>query len=302
MASVNDEQKMSKINKSLLIICVSVSAIFAYSFCDRQFKKSNIQEEWPLVEMASLTKDDQILLEKIVSQPFHYLDRGKQSFVFESQDKKVVLKFFDKRCLNSGKFPFIFNIKKKRCAKKIEQLFEGYRVAQEYDAGNTGLLYLQLVPDSSYSVKVDLIDRFGIKHVIDLSEVPFVVQEKATPLRNLISKQLNKGNVEEAKKKLFRMVSLYIDEYRRGIMDLDHNFMYNTGFVGENPIRIDLGRLKLNEEIKNPQCYRQDLNKVFIQRLGKWLESHYPKYKDEILNDMQSYLQKNLPAEYCTLH
>lgn len=279
-----------------LTILIFVLTLF-YSFYDRQFKKSNIQGKWPVVEMSSLSTDDRILLKKVVTQQFNYLDRGKQSFVFESQDNQYVLKFFDKRCLNSGEFPFIFNIKKKRCTKKIEQLFEGYQVAHVYDVGNTGLLFLQLTPDSSYTLKVDLIDRFGIKHLIDLSEVPFVVQVKATPLRKLIGKLLDKGEVEEVKKRLMQMAGMYIDEYRRGVVDLDHNFMYNTGFVGEHPIRIDLGRLKLDEEIKDPKNYKHDLNKVFIQRLGKWLERHYPKYKNEIMEYMQINLLNKLPAE-----
>ena len=32
---------------------------------------------------------------EILSQNFHYLTRGRECFIFESQDKKYVLKFFD---------------------------------------------------------------------------------------------------------------------------------------------------------------------------------------------------------------
>src|SRR5579872_5769568 len=72
---------------------------------------------------------------KILSQPFHYLGRGRQCFAFASEDGKYVLK-----CIRTDKFkaPFwthIFpNILKKK-QSKIEQkkylVFESFRMANE---------------------------------------------------------------------------------------------------------------------------------------------------------------------------
>lgn len=260
-----------------LLAAIAVVLWFAYAFVDRQFKLSNVQGNWPLVESVPLTDETKIQLAELFSAPFHYLDRGKQSFVFVSKDQQYVLKLFDARCLRSGD-SFLFSITEEHCAKKLAQLFEGYRVGAAYDAEHAGLIALQLVPDPTYTLPITLIDRFGIHHQIDLSQVPFVVQQRATPLREVISSMLERGEEEEALKALQQIVEMYLQGYRKGIVDLDHNFMYNTGFVDGHPIRIDLGRLQYQEEVKNPSIYRQDLDKVFRERLREWLERHFPKY------------------------
>ncbi|HEV8051596.1 MAG TPA: hypothetical protein VGP47_03810 [Parachlamydiaceae bacterium] len=279
--------------KSLLLVAGTLFAlVIAYSYYDRQFKLSNIKGNWPETYSARIAPDQLPHLNETVSQPFYYLDRGKQSFVFISQDRKYVLKFFDNRCLRSGMLPFLFSIGKKKCSKKLKRLFEGYQIAQSHDATNAGLLFLQLAADPSNHLQVVVKDRFGLDHVINLSEVPFVIQEKAIPLRQLISSLLEKGNVEEAKFRFRQIIDMYVDEYQHGIFDSDHNFMYNTGFVDNRPLRIDLGRLRLEEAIKDPEVYEEDLEKIGIQRLGDWLERHFPQYRKEILEDMKSKLKE----------
>lgn len=273
----------------LLCILAGTFAILwvAFSFYDRQFKLSNVQGKWPSVEHQQITEKQLSLLQGAVSQPFRYLDRGKQSYVFVSQDQQYVLKFFDNRCLRSGTLSFFFSISEKRCQKKLSRLFRGYQTAA-LDPEHGGLLFVQLASDDSYHLPISVTDRFGISHEIDLAEIPFALQEKATPLRKLITRLLNDGKVEEAKSRLHQIVDMYVNGYKKGIVDLDYNFMYNTGFVGERPIRIDLGRLKESEEIKDPKVFSKDLEKVFVKRLGKWLKRHFPKYRDEILRDMRT--------------
>lgn len=271
----------------LLLLAIALLSWFSYAFFDRQFKLSNVTGNWPKVEATPLTVEQQEQLKDLFASPFHYLDRGKQSFVFVSNDSQYVLKLFDARCLRSGDFSFFFSITEEHCAKKLAQLFEGYRVAETYDSGHTGLVALQLVSDPSYSLPITLIDRFGLYHNIDLAAVPFAVQQKAIPLREVISALLAKGEVNGAAEHLQRILDMYVQGYQKGVIDTDHNFMYNTGFVDDHPIRIDLGRLQFQEAVKDPSVYRQDLDKVFIERLGEWLERHFPKYRHQILIDMK---------------
>src|SRR5262245_62079366 len=90
----------------LFFVFTLTLAFVAYSFYDRQFKLSNIIGNFPIVDVSNISKSNEEYLKIAFSQPFHYLDRGKQAYVFESQDKRYVLKFFDNRCLRSGKMPF----------------------------------------------------------------------------------------------------------------------------------------------------------------------------------------------------
>jgi hypothetical protein len=278
-------------SKSLKLLCIIagtfIVVLVLYSFYDRQFKLSNIQGDWPRAENPKTSEKELLVLREAVSQPYHYLDRGKQAYVFVSQDQRYVLKFFDNRCLRSGTLPFFFSISEKRCQKKLSRLFRGYQTAR-FDPEHSGLLFLQLAPDPLNQLHVSVTGRFGIKHEINLAEVPFALQEKAVPLRELINALLREGKVKEAKSRLHQIMDMYLEGYQKGIVDMDHNFMYNTGFVGEHPIRIDLGRLKQNDSIKDPTVYTQDLEKVFHKRLGEWLDRHFPKYRDEILQDIKS--------------
>lgn len=275
-----------------LLIAVLALGLVAYSFVDRQFKLSNIQGNWPNIENIQKFSKPHFSLQEAASQPYRYLDRGKQSFVFLSQDERYVLKFFDNRCLRSGKIPFLISISKKRCKKKLDRLFKGYYTASVLDPEHGGLLFMQLMPDASHQLPIKVTDRFGMKHEINLAEIPFVMQLKATPLRELISSLLDEGKVDEAKKRLHQIFKMYLKGYQKGMMDMDHNFMYNTGFVGDQPIRIDLGRLKESKAYKDPKVYSVDLEKIFIKRLGDWLERHFPKYHDEILQDMKILLSQ----------
>src|SRR5262245_7040690 len=155
---------MSTLSKSLLILVGIFSVLFiAYSFYDRQFKLSNIRVENILsIESSPVTDQEQAYLKEIFSQSFYYLDRGKQSYVFVSNDQKYILKLFDNRCLRSGPLPFLFSISEKQCKKKLRRVFEGYYVAAKHDPTHTGLLFLQLSANPTYHLNVLLTDRFGI--------------------------------------------------------------------------------------------------------------------------------------------
>jgi hypothetical protein len=273
-------------------VLIGICLLVAYQSYDRQFKLGNITVDWPAKSDPDLTDERSLLLAKIFNQPFLYLDRGKQSFVFVSSDNNYVVKFFDTRCLQSGSYPWLFSLDEEHCRKKLTRLVKGYKTAVKYDSGHNGIVYMQLAPNPAFQQKVTLHDRFGVRHEIDLSKVPFILQQKAIPLREMITGLLRKGDVGQAKRRYRQVIDMYVDGYRRGVFDRDHNFMYNVGFVGEEPIRIDVGRLQHNEAIMQAEAYMKDLRKVAVERLGDWLYRHFPEYRDEIVRDAEDKLNE----------
>jgi hypothetical protein len=197
-----------------------------------------------------------------------------------------VLKFFDAHRLR----PSFFSHSGKKLRQKYNLLFEGYETAYLQDREHTGLIFAKLANDSSFDTKVQLVDRFGWKREIALHSVPFIIQKRAIPMRVLISQLLDSGDVEAAKACFRKITYMYVDEYRKGLRDLDRNFMYNTGFIGDHPIRIDVGRLGFNDRFKSPTLRARDLHKILILRAEKWLHRHYPQYAKEILTDIQELL------------
>lgn len=267
---------------------VFVVSYFGYVAFQKQFQLKNISLNEEL--SSSIDGDIPISLDGIINQPFSYLDRGRQSFAFVSGDGRYVLKFFDTRCLRNDLLPYFGAISKKKCLKKISRLIAGYSLASQEDRKYSGLIYFQPKSNERLADKVvHLADRFGISHAIDLGSVPFVVQYKAIPTREIITQLLEKGDVDGVKNRLKQIISMYMDEYQRGIYDRDHNFMYNTGFLGNEVMRIDVGRLRSVEQIKDPQVYRRDLQ-ILSRRTDEWLGRHFPQYRNAIMAYMQSYL------------
>ncbi|MEI8124928.1 MAG: hypothetical protein WCG42_04175 [Parachlamydiaceae bacterium] len=284
-------------NKKLVfsISLVIVLLLFlGYRWGNQQFRYSNIEVNFATEETFS--PPSQEVLNILSSSTFEYLDRGKQSYVFSSRDGKYVLKFFDAHCFRSGPFPLLFPVSAKRCARKLQSLAEGYHLAWVKDRDNTGLLYVQLAANTSDLFEITVKDRFGIEHLIDLAKVPFVVQERAIPTRSLVSLLLDQGKIVEVEKLFEQLVAMYITEYRRGLIDDDRNIMYNTGFVGEKPVRIDVGRLRYDEKIKDPSAYQENLERVFVGRVGSWLHRHYPQYEQDI-KSIVNHGQGTVPKE-----
>lgn len=269
-----------------------VLLIGAYDFFDSQFRLSNVREHVSEPREMPVSSDEERLLKDILEQPFAYLDRGRQSYVFVSQDGRYVIKFFDLHRYQPGWATFFSKSSQARMKRKMERLFRGYELAYERDRDNAMIVYQQLVPNAALRQHVLLIDRFGIRHDIDLGQVPFIIQHKGKSTRDVMTDLLKKGNVKEAKKRLRQLMDMYVVEYSRGMFDRDHNFMYNTGFVGETPMRLDVGRLRADDRFKDPEYSRKDLEKVAYDRTEGWLQRHFPQYRKEILEDLHRGLDR----------
>ena len=272
--------------KAIFLGFFLVVTFFAFRFFSNQFCLDHIRFDHDYPSSIVLNEETREEIGKILAQRFTYLDRGRQSFVFLSSDEKYVLKFFDAHRLR----PSFFSHSGKKLRKKYNLLFEGYETAYLQDREHTGLIFAKLGNDSSFHTKVQLVDRFGFKREVPLQSVPFVLQKKATPMRVLVSQLLDSGDVEGAKVCFRKIAHMYVDEYRKGLRDVDRNFMYNTGFIGDQPIRIDVGRLGFNDRFKSPILRARDLHKILILRASSWLHRHYPQYEKVILKDIRELL------------
>ncbi len=281
--------------RALAAFLIFVAIIAVYEGADRQFKIKNIYfsdlSQIPAEIDEFPENTPKMIPEQVFSQTFTYLDRGKQSFVFLSQDGKYVLKFFDSRVLQPRLLSFG---SAKSLKRKKSRLFNGYQLAFTHNRDNTGLVFYHVPhgPDQGGWPVATVIDRFGFTHHIDLKAVPFALQHKAVPAREIITSLLEQGKLDETKFYLNEILELYLSEYKRGICDRDHNFMYNTGFLDQRAIRLDAGRLYANECIKDTSVYLSDLKKIAIGRLGGWTERHFPQYREELLSYMHAKLEK----------
>lgn len=243
-----------------------IGSYYLYRWGDRQFRYENIALDASFFPaLPEMPPSSETL--SILNQPFYYLDSGKQSFAFVSEDGRYVLKFFDRSRFRQWR-------NQARARVKMEQAVNGYITADVYDRDHVGLLYMHRTSQENHLPSVVITDRFGLHHQIDLNRVPFVLQKKAVPTRIVIATFLDRRDCSAARKAFASLKAMYVDEHQRGIYDLDRNLMHNTGFVGEVPMRIDAGRLTIDERLKDPVASRNELQTLQKKRIDSWLKRH----------------------------
>ena len=210
--------------------------------------------------------DNQV--KEILSQPYHFLGKGAQSFVFASEDGKWVIKFFRHHHLKKN--------------SKLAKDFGSYKLAYEKLQSETGLLYLHLNKTNSLKQTLDLVDKIGIHHPINLDQYEFLVQKRATLVYPALEEWINEGKLEEAKQALTALVHLLAARSNKGIYDKDPDLNTNFGFIGTTPIQFDIGRFKLREISAD----RNELVRI-TDNLHQWLMQREPRLDEHLKEELK---------------
>ncbi len=219
--------------------------------------------------------------EKILSQPFHYLGKGVQTFVFASEDGKYVLKLFRHDRMHA---PFWMRLLPlTRLKARADTLdahlfrdFNSYKIAYTELKEETGLVFLHLNKTPFFSKPVQIIDKLGISHFLDLNHMEFLIQKRADLLYVAIEKKIKSGKTEQAAFILKELVHLLAKRCQKGIFDKDPDLNTNFGVVEEKPIQIDVGRFSRNTTYQKHEVYKHEVDRI-TQNLQQWLEEKQPE-------------------------
>lgn len=243
--------------------------------------------EWDLPPLSNIEKAK---LNDILNQTFQYLDEGGQSYVYVSADNEYVLKFFKFHRFQTQWFiPYIPNLptfssyKENHITRRRERLnavYTGHLIAYIFHQEESGLQFVQLIP-SHKEQSLTVINKQGHKQIIDLGKVAYVVQKKGEMLSTIFSRLLDNDELDAVKGKIVQTLALYRSEYLKGLYDTDHGVMHNIGFVGEQPIHLDVGNFVKDSNFKLSAFYKNDLIKV-ANKIVVWVEKNYPQYHKEI--------------------
>lgn len=294
----------------VLLISLFVAGRLYYRITD-DFRISNItydfkgDQEWV---SPSLTKEEQLRLATIFDQRFTYIGKGAQCYAFVSADQNYVLKFFKFKHLVPGFWVnFLPSIspfkgwKQNEIARKetkLRSVFSGYQLAYQENREGSGLLYLHFTPTNYFPKRTIVIDKMGIEREIDLDRVAFLLQKKGETFRSRLNYQLAQNNVEGAKHSIGQILEMYIREYQNGTYDRDHGVMHNTGFIGDHPFHLDIGKFSKEEKMKLLDVFKEDFRHIAwkidtwiknshpkdYRALSTYIESRYHFYTDEALN------------------
>lgn len=252
------------------------------------------REEWDF----PLTAEKKEQLAAILNQKFYYLGKGAQVYAFESADGQYVIKFFKFKHLKPSVviaalpsvWPFA-DIKKHNVARKmrkIEGVFQGHALAYRHDLEHSGLIYVRLNPKGPLNLHVDLVDKIGIERRLDLDPVVFVVQKKGRTLREVFTELLDAGNSKLAITRAEQILAMYVEEYKKGVWDRDHGISHNTGFIGDQPFHLDVGKFSYDVKMQAPSFYEQDLKHV-AAKMEMWIKDNYPAYYPAFHQDLMAY-------------
>lgn len=293
---------------TLVSVFIFFSARVYYRLTD-DFRLRHIVHELPFNPdwETPITSEDRQLLQQIADQPFTYLGKGAQSYAFVSQDGEYVLKFFKFKHLKPSwivnhfpDFGPFQRYKEKSIARKerqIQSVFTGYKLAYDVHRAESGLLFVHLNPTTELNLEAVVFDKIGRRFEIPMDPYIFVVQRRAEVNRDVMDRLLTNGEVELAKQRVRQIVDLYLSEYNKGIYDRDHGVLHNIGFIGDQPIHLDIGKLTYAPHMKNPKNWEPDLN-VVVLKYHRWMSEKHPEYYEEVMSTLEEELSKALGKPY----
>lgn len=224
--------------------------------------------------------------ESLLSQldhPFRYMGKGCQFFVFESEDGKLVIKFFKHKHLRPftwlKKIPMpqhlrsLCNAKIERRKERVIDLFTSCKLAYEKIPEESGLLYIHLNRTPMLNKKITLIDNIGCKHLIQIDDYEYILQKKAIPIKESFSQMSD----AELPQKVSQLADLVLARCQKGIRDGDPAFVQNVAFLPdeERAIYVDIGRFYEDLSIQGDEEQIKDLNNR-LGELYQWTNHHFP--------------------------
>lgn len=239
-------------------------------------------------EVPQPSPEELTSLKQILDQPYTYLGKGVQSFVFASQDGKYVIKLFRHDNLSAPFFypQLPFEWAKRRVAKKAGRLnhdFTSYKLAYDHLKSETGLVFLHLNPTSYLQHKLDLVDNINIHHQIPLDKTTFLIQKRAAGLYQTLDQMIQEKRLEDAKTILTKLVQFLAFRAHKGLHDKDPNLWTNFGVIGTDPLQIDVGRFRIKphklqkDDIPRITCLLQENLKNKCPELSIHLQTEIEK-------------------------
>lgn len=230
-----------------------------------------------LAKVSTLLLDERdSTIQTLPSHSYRYLGKGGQSYIFVSEDDRTILKLFRTSRLNSLRFLYSFcplqPLKSKIRVQEdlIRQTLLSYSIANQYLKDETGLIEVHLDCHSKLSTPLKIVDRLGIAHTLDPNQYPFVIQEKATLVKEKIAQLMDAGDISGARYALLNLFTLIEKRKARGIDDADPNVVKNFGFCSDRPIQIDGGRFSFIPTSTNKlNDSKEDLR--------NWIDQNYPE-------------------------
>jgi hypothetical protein len=233
-------------------------------------------------------------LKSLLGQKYTYLAKGKQSYVFVSEDGDHVLKlfkplppfiavsFFGKTFhIGLAKIPFanllLIDPKSPSYQQARDLEFRSYLNSFSLLPEETKLEYLHLAATNHLQKKLTIYDKIEVLHQIDLDSTSFLIQRKTDLLYPTLANLLNSKETDKAKLLLKNFVEFYFDLIEKGIVN-PTTIEKNLGCLDLKPIQIDVGRILTSQDLKLSSS-EVPLTQIYhsTSHMKKWLRTRSPE-------------------------
>lgn len=238
--------------------------------------------KWPEVSQLPLTPEVQNQAQQILRQPFHYMGKGRQFYVYESQDSQWVLKFIKCQRVNewyekSALFAWIKQLRQQRNREKFEKtadLFRSMQLAAGPLSDLSGVLCTHLQQKPEFKTEVTITDSLGITHLIAIDDVPFILQKKAQRVFPVLDELYIRGDDEGLERRANQLITLFETLACRGCIDIDDGAIArnNIGFLSDRAVFIDIGTFRTASDVK--ERFKQDISR--LNPVYQWLKKKDP--------------------------
>lgn len=215
-------------------------------------------------------------LKHIFDQKFYYLGKGTQSYAFESEDKKYVIKFFRFDRLYPPLWSYFIPSKKKffiqKMHSRIERLKKACQLAYRKYFHESGLIHIHTSQGELLGKKIEIITPLNKRILVDPSTVCFSIQKKAMGLKKVL--KIAKDSTER-KKIIHSFFSLFIKRRKNHIVNTDPNLWENFGYT-DRVVEFDFGDFVEDGSLILPLKFEFELQK-YAQTFRKWIQKTYPE-------------------------
>lgn len=306
---------MKKTKKTLLYIAVFLTINLVCKNLTDDFSTDYLLKPDSADSTWAHLNQDHAAAAALLNQSYRYLGKGKQAFVFVSEDGKHVLKLFKPpftywnvqmfgkpRKVSVSKLPFISSIFARTYAKQYEEQkaldFQSYVNSFNLLKEETKLEYLHLAETNNLNQTITIYDKIGIARSLDLDSACFLVQEKTDMLYPTLHKLLKEKRSEQAKKLLDTFVQLSNQFISAGIIKpttVEKNF----GCIDLEAIQIDVGRVLTAKDLNilDTVSYAKKMDQC-VHHMKKWLTEKDPaltSYLEELVAIYKTQHEENSP-------
>ncbi len=237
------------------------------------FRPAKMELEFPHHPEWEVPLDSSVL--QILDQPFHFIGKGSQAYVFESENGNYVVKFFrfDRNSFLKKFLAKFWSAEETGSSLdvKVCTAFNACKIAFQSLREETGLIYMHLNLSSMNLPVLHCKDAIGRNYRFPLDRYRFVVQKKATLFRQVLIGALS--DPEEMRRRIDQFIELLQSRTAKGVFNTDPTLSRNFGFLKDRAVEIDFGN------------YRDSANhspfvelKRYTDRLRRWLITEAPDW------------------------